>query len=298
MKEVVKKELRELCDSFDKASIYEIGCIFDLFDYLNNAVPKDYDISRMYQDVSMVFSILENQYNAYFRLRKNKIDSFMKKNQQFFNYSIEKHQARKRYPEGRLSILSFTEVVDIIEDFLKSISLDLWQFYLKMVEEGRIIISFNNAVAHTSLNNSNTIIFIESLQNLNDIMIFIHELAHAYYAYFNDTRARESDNILVELKEEIPAKVLEMKFIKYLENNDYKESTILENVFNKYMDECNKKRNNFEYLKYLIAANIAHNIKNIDIDLNSYYKYLYEKDIFRIVNGISNEVRLGEVSKK
>lgn len=295
MKEVLKNELRELFDSFDNTeSVYEKGYIASVFDYLADT-EKNYDIVQMNQEIAFKLCFFDNEYNKYLSLRKKRINSFMKNNRIFFNYNIEKQQERKAYPEEYLKPLSGDTITNIIESFLKNIDSDLWNFYLKMVNEGRILNGFNNITLSTSLTKPNSIILIEKLQDLNDIMIFIHELGHAYYSYINNSKITDNSDISNELKDEIPAKVLEIKFIEYIQNNvNYEDSFVLRNRFDTYTSECDEKRGNFEYLKYLIAANLAYNIKDLDFNLTDYYKHLYESSIFDIVSEMNNEVKLGK----
>ena len=168
-----------------------------------------------------------------------------------------------------------------------------------MFDEGRILYGTNNNTMFTSLYNSNTIIFIEELNNFRDIMIFVHELAHAYYFNINNSRLVERNDISVELKDEIPAKIMEIKFINYLYNNgSINEGTILEDFFVSIMMECDKKRNGFDYLKYLVASYIAFKLKDEEFMVDKYYKHISQQNIFNLIDEVNNKKKMGKILRK
>ena len=300
MNQVVKNEIRLLSRAFDKStSYYEKGYILSLIDYLNRIMPNDLDINEMQQDIRLKMCIIAQDFTKYLTLRKEKIDKFMEENREYFDANIKKIELSSEYPYEFLPELEEGNIGYIIEDFLKNTDKNILNFYRKIYSEGRIIYSIENNMALTSLNNSNTIIFIKKLDNLEDIRVFLHELAHAYYIYINNYHINERSSLTTELKDEIPAKIMELKYINYLfQNGAYHESKIIENSFNKGVVECEKNRYDFEHLKYLIASYIALNLKDKEYDLTKYFKYLYNNNIFNIINNINKERSLGKVLKK
>lgn len=300
MNEIIKGEIKNLCDSFDKTNYYyEKGYILTTIDYLNNIMPNDIDIKNMRDAVRIKMCLISNNFIKFMTSRQDKINFYMKKNGVYFNGTIPKFQKRKEYPYKYLAPLSEENISYIIEEFLKDIDEDMYAFYQKIIDEGRVLYSNDNNTALTTLYNSNSIVFVESLKDLKDIMIFLHELGHAYYMYINNYRIIERADFIKELKDEIPAKIMEVKFIKYLEENGvYEQSLILQNMFDSITRECDKKRDRFDNLKYLIASDVAMNIRDYDFNITKYFRHLYQTDVYTIIDEKNNEKRLGKVLKK
>ena len=297
MKEGLKKELRELYHSFDKTNnFYEKGYIISFFDYLKNVFPNDLDIIKMNRDLIYKMNLYSDYFTKYSEFRGKKIDKFVKKKTVFFDRRITKDNKEFKLINGTLIPLGKDNIAYLIETFLGSIDKDLLEFYRKINSEGRITFSPENITAFTSLSNSNTMIFIEKLENLKDIMILMHEIGHAYYFYINNMKISERENVLSELKDEIPAKVLEIKFVKFLQNNGvFEQGLVLESLFDEIIEECNKKRDNYDNLKYLIASSIAKSVKDKEFDLAKYYKHIYKSDAYNLVNEIVDDRKLGRV---
>lgn len=300
MNDIVKSEIESLCDSFDRTSYYyEKGYILTTLDYLCNIMPGDVDINNMRNLIRFKMSLMTNEFLKYMTSRQDKINVFMKKNSVFFNGMIPNLPKKNKYPYKYLAPLSEENISYIIEDFLKNTDENIYNFYQKIVDEERLFYSNDNNTALTTLYNSNTIIFVEDLKTLGDIMIFLHELGHAYYMYINNYRIIERADFQKELKDEIPAKVMEVKFMEYLQKNGvYEQSLILENLYNSIMYECEKKRYRFDNLKYLIASDVANTIRERDFNLTKYFRHLYQTDVYTILNEKNNEKRLGKVLKK
>ena len=292
----IKKEIKKLIESFDKTEdFYEKGYILTLIDYINNVVPNDKDIELMKKLIHDKVEKVKKQFLFYSNIRRDEIGSYMIKSSSFFNEHIETVEKKETNNHCELASLSYENISYLISDFLDSIDSNMYKFYDKMCKEGRILYSIENNTALTSLNNSETVIFVEKLENLEDVMVLLHELAHAYYMYINNYLVRDRESLPMEIKDEIPAKIMEREFIKYLKNNGVIEASMkLENLFDAIMYECDNRRYNFENLKYLIASNIALSVDNKDINLTEYYKYIYETDIYTIVK----EKGLGKVIKK
>ena len=293
---LIKKEIKKLIESFDKTEdFYEKGYILTLIDYINNVVPYDKDIKLMKESIHNKVDIVKKQFLFYSNIRRDEIGSYMIKSSSFFDEYIEAVEKKETSNYQKLATLSYENISYIISDFLDSIDSNMYKFYDKMCKEGRILYSIENNTALTSLNNSETIVLVKKLENLEDVLVLLHELAHAYYMYINNFLVKDRESLPMEIKDEIPAKIMEREFIKYLKNNGVIEpSMILEDLFNVIMYECDNKRYNFENLKYLIASNIASSVQDKEINLTEYYKYIYETDIYTIIK----EKGLGKVIKK
>ena len=298
MEEEIKKELKELYNSFDKTNnLYEKGYIVTLFGYLKRIFSDD-DINQMYQNVYSKLNVYNVDYLQYFSVKEDKIEEFMQKKYDFFIQKIGKVRKVTEL-KGYLPTLSSESIEKIIDLFLQSISMDIFSFYKKYKLENRILFSHDGNTAYTSLYNSNTIVFIPKMENLKDIMILMHELGHAYYFYINNAKIRERDDILVELKDEIPAKILEMKFIKFIkEKIDYQQGLILDNIFDLNMYEYYIEEDDFDSLKYLIASFIAKKISDKNFNISKYFERLYRNDIYNIVVENNNIKKLAKVLKR
>lgn len=296
MNSLIKKEIKNLIESFDKTEdFYEKGYILTLIDYLSKVVPNDKDILSMREVIHSKANLISKELLLYSTIRRDEIGSYMIKSSSFFNEHIESIEKKETYNQQKLVSLSHENISYLISDFLDGIDSNIYKFYDKMCQEGRILYSIENNTALTSLDNSETVIFVEKLENLEDVMVLLHELAHAYYMYINNYLVKDRESLPMEIKDEIPAKIMEQAFIKYLRNNGVIEaSLILEDLFDAIMYECDNRRYNFENLKYLIASNIALSVQDKDINLTEYYKYIYETDIYTIIK----EKGLGKVIKK
>lgn len=296
MNSLIKKEIKNLIKSFDKTEdFYEKGYILTLIDYLSKVVPNDKDILSMKEVIHSKVNLISKELLLYSTIRRDEIGSYMIKSSSFFNEHIESIEKKETSNHQKLVSLSHENISYLISDFLDSIDSNIYKFYDRMCQEGRILYSIENNTALTSLDNSKSVIFVEKLENLEDVMVLLHELAHAYYMYINNYLVKDRESLPMEIKDEIPAKIMEQEFIKYLRNNGVIESSlVLEDLFDAIMYECDNRRYNFENLKYLVASNIALSVQDKDINLTEYYKYIYETDIYTIIK----EKGLGKVIKK
>ncbi len=300
MNRIIKNEVKKLCDSFDKTNnYYEKGYILTFIDYLNSIMPDDKDISKMKEEIHAKVNLISNDFLMFLLSRKNVINNFVNSNSNIFSELIPSTPKTIEKDFNEMNTLSKEDISLIIGYFLGNLDERLFQFYNKMCEEGRIISSNTNNIALTSLYNSNTIIFIKNLETIEDIMVLMHELAHAYYIFINHYKIIDRSSIDFEIKDEIPAKVMEMKFIKFLEENKvYEASSILNSFFLNMMSECDNKRDNYENLKYLIASDIALKLRDNRLDITKLYKYLYKNNIYDIYNEFTNEKGFKKVLKK
>ena len=297
MNNIIKKEIQELYNSFDKTNnFYEKGYILTFLDYLNSIL-DDKEIKDMRDMINIKMFSCRDSYLHFLISRSNSISEFVKRNKEFFNEKIIVSKEQK-FPYEYLSSLNDESISSVIDEFLKTFDFRIYKFYRRMVDEGRIICSNDNNIAITSLNHSKTIIFIKDLNDLHDIMILLHELAHAYYIYINKLKVIERCDITKEIKDEIPAKIMEIKFIKFISNINNYSSMVLKNTFNEILYECDSKRDNYENIKYLIASFIAQKLEDDDLNITNYYKYLHQNDIYKIINEIDNKKEKGKVLRK
>ena len=91
---------------------------------------------------------------------------------------------------------------------------------------------------------------------------------------------------------------MEVKLIKFLRDNMVTEpSLILQNEYDKKMIAYSKKRDEYNYLKYLIASYIAINLGD-DVDITKYFKKIYKKDYQYLLTEINDKIKNGRVFKK
>ena len=299
MNEIIKNEVRTLYESFDiTKNMYEKGYISTVVNYLSENMPDDQDILDMRNEIRAKMCFLSNEYLNYFISRSEDIIKFMRENINSFDIMIDKVDKNDDSIEYELPELSNENIGYIIESFLKSIDKNILEFYRQIINEGRVLYGTKNNIAFTSLYNSKTIIFIEDLRDIQDICIFLHELSHAYYIYVNNYRIRDRENLQVEIKDEIPSKMMEYKFILFVENNFNKEYFVLKKYYDSIMYECYTKRDHYENLKYLIASVIASNIGDRRFNMTRYFKHVYNKDVFSLINEANNKKRIGKVLRK
>lgn len=284
MNQIIKNEIKELFLSFDKTNnFYEKEYTDTLLERLSRVFDDDLEIKKMHEIISEKMNMLSFENICYSLYRKQRIDQYVEINKDFFYENIIAPDTFNKMSAKSIVPLSDENIAYILETFFMSVSEDIYLFYKQIMDEGRIINGFSNEIAFTSLNNSNTIIFVKGLRDLMDMLVLVHEIGHAYYFNLNGVKVGERDNIEFELKEEIPAKIMEMKFINFLNQNGvYEPSTALENLFDYIYYRYGKNENKFEGLKYVIASDIAKTVSN-NIDIDEYYKHIYDASIHKLV---------------
>jgi hypothetical protein len=130
-------------------------------------------------------------------------------------------------------------------------------------------------------------------------MILCHELGHAYYYDVNNITVSRRNSLMEEIKSEIPSKLLELKFIRYLQENGVNEPSYnLIDEFTFVMSEASKRRNNFNDLEYLIGSDIALKLWERDFNITRYFKRIYKKDIYSLIVEKGIGKKMGKVLKK
>ena len=284
MNKLVKEEIKKLYKSFNKTdNAYEKEYILSFFDYLKNVFIEDKEIIKMSDDINYKMMSLREDRIWFLLTRENKINKYVFDNKDFFYENIPVPNEFHKISQKSIFPLDEDNVIFILEEFFKSINEDLYEFYQMLNDEERVIYGLSNETAYTSLNNSNTVIFIKGLEDLIDMMVLVHEIGHSYYFYINNTKIAEREEIDVEIKEEIPAKILEIKFIKFLRDNGfYEQSMVLKNLFDYVFYEYGKSNNKYEGLKYIIASHVA-NTQGEDADVESFFKYIYGTSTDKII---------------
>lgn len=295
---LIMNEIKKLYLSFDDTyDYYEKGYIWYVLEYLKKIFPQNKEIKEMYYDISIKINtnlddVLKMEY-----LKNQSVKTFIQQNTSFLKQYIPKYQ-KKTDELGKLTIINSKDIFTVFNDFLSSLSGELIHFYQTMLDDGRIIYGDSNNTINTSLNCYNSIIIIKKIQNLKDILILAHELAHAYYIYCNHQKIIERKNPLNAIKDEIPSKIVEMCFINFLfEKKIIEDSLFLKSEFHNTMYYCSQKRNDFYYLKYLIGAHIASSI-NSNIEIEKYFKHVYKSNVQNLVLEINKKQGLRKVLKK
>ena len=300
MSDIIREEIKKIYESFDTTGFfYEKGYVLTFFEYLNKIFPNDLDIIEMCNSIRLKMFLIREDYLSYLSSRRDDISRFMKNNSSFFDENIPKMEDKPVNIERNETPLSNENISYIIETFLKRTNKKMLEFYKKMKSEGRFFYCEENCIATTSLHEPNTIILVNDLKTMEDILIFLHEFAHAYYIYLNNYLVINRSGLLSEIKNEIPAKIIEIKFIKFLE--DYKlveQSKELENFFNSIMYECDNNRDDFDKLKTLIGSNIALYLKDKKIDIDKCFRSIYKNDIYDIIKECNNKKNKGKVLRK
>ena len=293
----ILEEIKRMILSYDKVkNNYEKGYIWYVLEYFKELLPYDEEIDELFNKIGLKVSMAYCEFGLDEQLRKNKKQEFVKNNIKTIDEQMPMTEKEYEDENWFLDVLDYVTLDRILGSFLKSTSKDLDAFYRKMIKENRVIQSYDNNTAITSLKNSKSIIFINNLDTLRDLEILVHEIGHAYYIYLNKERVIERNNVNVEIKEEIAPKIMEIMFIKFLEEHGYKESLILKNEFDLTMQECFNKRNDFDKLKYYVASYIASNIDNKE-NIERLFKDIYKNDFLSIIDRV-NERKESKVFKK
>lgn len=296
MNSFLMDEIRKLYYSFDKTSnYYEKSYIWYVLYDLKEEFKENTEITKMFNDINSRSSVLYNQISKEDKL----IQKYINDNTVFFNQQIVLPEKFSKYSDKELMFLTEEQLHYILKCFLESISSDLLNFYIKMKKEGRIIInSKTDHTLYTTLKSSDTLVFIRKFKNTQDILALLHELSHAYYIYINNDKVRERQNIDQRFKDEIMPRIMEKKFIAFLDNNDMEDDAqILQNSFDLLMCICDKKRDDFELLKNLIASYVTINIGD-NLNTMELFKYIYNVDLKELLQEINNKKEKGKIFVK
>ncbi len=298
MENIVLDELKSLCDNVDKTeNMYERGQILTSIDYLCYTLKDNAMINEMYEEVHKKASFLSFNFVGYILAKQAEIDEFMDTNNKFFDANVARCFKNHEYDLKKMVPLTKENVSYILETFLKRVDVNLFSFYQKMCSEGRIIYGPVNQTFFTTLDTSNTVISVNELRDLKDIMVFVHELGHAYYFYINNQRMIDRDTIGIEIKEEIPARILERKFVDFMfQNGVIEQAGILNDIFDHVGYSHDHSRETFDSIKYVIATDMACNVDEKE-NITKLFKHIYEADIFELIKENKNKRGKGKILK-
>ena len=295
----ILEELEELCSSFDSTDNYLIkGFIWNIFDYLRREYSNKSLISSMHNVINSKVDLISIEIRKAELEWKNKTNKYIRDTSFFWNENISSIDINSDCSHNILNDLAKRSLLFIFESFLSDLDNKLYSFYQEMQNENRIILGHNNMTIHTSVNNYKTLIIINELHNLLDLLVFSHEIGHAYYIYLNKISVIDEMDIYNNIKGEIPAKIMEIKFINYLSKMMVIEpSKILQNEFDINMHLSSLRRDDYDSLRYLIGAYMAKNI-NLDNNITDYFKKIYENNVYSLIIGLNNENENRKVLKK
>lgn len=279
----LKEEIKKLYLSFDKANTcYEKGFIWSFLTLASNLFMDD-EINKMYEDISLRCLKEEKALLIDQKNHEKEINKFMKENKRFFRNNLPRALKMEKIEPYKLPSKDYHYLIKILESFLKSQSIKFYDFYKKMVLEERIIMGDSNQVCFSSINTSKTFIFLEKFDNLYDVMALIHELAHAYYYEINNEILNDRVILENEIKDEIPSKMVELKFIRYLGViNLFKSYQTLKKEYDYLIYNHDQYRNDFDMIKYVIGSYLAYEQENY-CQIEDYFQHVYQSDFHDLI---------------
>ena len=288
--EKLKEEIRKLYLSFDSAeSYYEKGFIWSFLTLVADLFSDD-EITMMFKDISLKCLKEEKEFINDKKMHEKEINKFMKENKKFFRNNIPKPYEIEKPIHNDLPSRKYDYLVSILESFLKTQSQYFYNFYKKMIQEERIIMGKNSQVSFSSINTSKTFIFLEKFENLYDVMILVHELAHAYYYEINGERLIDRAIISNEIKDEIPSRMVELNFIRYGGTiNLFKTYKSLKKEYDYLIYNYDQYRSNYEMMQYVIGSYLAYQLEN-RYQIEDYFHHVYQEDFRNLILEARNKL--------
>ena len=278
----MEKELRKLYDAFKETDdIYIKGYIWTVFSNFSIYYKNNYEIKKMFDEISMACQYLRKKIKYYDLLEKQSKNEFINANIELINnipnyfYLFNTKFDKKKHSKEGLN--------HILESFLNSISFDLLKFYKNIEQEGRIIVlNKRNSDGYTgfsSINDCNNYICINKYETMDDVKVLVHEIGHAYYNYCNNITIDELNKLDLNIKSEVPAILLENLFHIYCRGyNVVKKEKI--------------KIKNYNDLLYLYGMYTVSFLQMgmSEIKIEEVYKSIYNIDYTELMKkGISNK---------
>ncbi len=294
MKETLKEEVRDLFKSFELTNnFFEKGYVLLSINKLLKVYPDDPELLKMRDITTLKLAYLGQEFKSYTRDRNQKISEFMKKNYDFFSNKIDfgSDYVESGIDESVLKSISEEEINQVIKSFLDSLDKEMYPYYQKMVNEGRVVTGDECTVAFTSLYDVNhQIIISKEIKSIQEVMFLMHEFAHSYYCHVTESRIGLLDSPIVEIKDEIAPVIIERMFIDYIrEHGYYNESLVLEDKFNKDYQTNYYYKAEFKIFKYLVGKFIAQKIHNKDIDFTKYLKHIFNTDVCDLISEVTDK---------
>ncbi len=279
MGDKLRREVIQLYYSFDNTDdLYEKGFIWSIFSYFSDLYPNEEDVQQMFRNISRKSIQIEKEMLSDEKKFSRQEKSFMRENKRFFHKYIPYIKENYKDEMTNFSVKERGYLKMLMETFLQNLSLDFYYFYKKMVNEERLILANENQVAFSSLDKSDTFIFYKKFDNVFDVMVLVHELAHSYYYYLNNEKLIDRKDLNKSIKEEIPSRMVELLFINYLNSINLMEFSIkLKNEYDNDLSYYNTNRNSIVNIKYLIGTYLAYQFCE-KYTIEEYFRYVCEND--------------------
>lgn len=252
---------------FTNGFISDLKCMF----------PNDINIDKIYQHMQLYYSSFLVEFQQIQMQMFNENENFLQNNRSFFEKMLPKLNVQ--YQNIYFSYIDYDTLVSLLFSFLKSVSIHLYNFYTKMLRDGRILIRRKNKtdnILSIQCNEENGFfsfisqddgcyyIYINKFNNIKDLSILIHELGHAYYSYLNNYSITTCKKPDVVIKEEIPARTMELLFINFLLDNNYLGfANILQRTFDNNMIYDRVNLGTLDSYKYSFADFVSHEFANL-----------------------------------
>ncbi len=261
MNEELSNIIRSMYLTFLSSNNYDVkSYIIQFFHWLKIEYPNDEIVRTLYSRI--MTSLTPKELNL-LRINANISDIYQS---QYvidnIDYLEDTIQIDKKGSFKKRNIPLTKELINyILESFLKSVSIELYLFYKNMLHNNHII--FKTMRNKESLGNTfiisadgpETIIFVNKLHNIHDLMVLVHELGHAYYCYLGNIKLEEHLTVKEKIKSEIPSKLLEKLFIQYLwDTCFYYQANQLQKRYDSSMLLERENLENFDNLKYLVGS--------------------------------------------
>lgn len=299
MNNSLQRDLYETYNRFyETNNIREKIFIRDLVRELINLFPQDKFLMDVYNNFSRTLDRGFYHTQQVINEKNKESYEFIEKNRLFIEKIIPLNKEIDKEPI--FNYYHMNTLMQILYDFLLTISKELYDFTLGKVQDGRLLIGninchqkdqdYNGFAGLLGGKKLNTYIYVNKLNNLNDLLTLIHEIGHAYFFKINNVDFHFFDNNEQNIKCEIPANLMEILFIRYLTKIGMKKEAIeLMKDFNVRIDN-EKENKDFINLKYRIGSFVGSQYAD---SLDTYYL----EDIFRFIYQVDFRLLLQKSSK-
>ncbi len=212
-------EIEKKYTSFDNLNhIYEKEEVYKFLSNLMLSYPDNQYIKKMYDDISRKMALNERELLIINHQDKINQKHFVKENKNLWNLMIPETRENKKKNYTFIKKDEKT-LFGYLDFFLRNTSKALYDFY-KELANGKIIFdkkrgsSLTNCSFFTNLDE--LYLFVYPFETVYDVMMFIKELAYAYYKYLNNISSMDNLEMDKDIKSAIPGMFLELKFINFL----------------------------------------------------------------------------------
>ena len=237
MNEELWQDLNDLYTKFYQTQdLKEKIFILNSFIEITTLFPKD--ISLNYLENKML-DFMGKHYEEYLKYREDiyqELNSFLINNAGISMRLVplsKKIMQKSVFPKQDEKCL-----IAVLYEFLDETSIHLSSFFEELVSNNRLFIQnyncypekfdinsvrYNGCAGILPLDEIKPYIYINGLNDFYDLYILIHELGHAYYNKINNVNYKDYYNCNQLVKNEIPSKLMEMLFIRFLIRKGYQE---------------------------------------------------------------------------